>query len=164
MATTTIRLLTAAKEKPGIAALSAAGIFFLFPSIQLITTPLAFDIWFRDLSQKPLNSILYFIFSILFGMFISLFLYTRNKCFDCGTERAGSGFVGSILGFIFGVCPACFSFVGLLLPLGPSLFLTTYSPLFTILSISIIAFSIFKLGGFKRTTAVANMRAEKERD
>jgi hypothetical protein len=49
-----------------------------------------------------------------------------------------------------GVCPACFSFIGFLLPLGTSIFLTTYSPLSTGLSIAIIVFSIFKLGGFKR--------------
>ncbi len=158
-----IRLIQATKDNPVISSLSAAGIFFLLPLIQSIGTSLAFEIWFTDIFQKPLNSILYFVFSILFGMFISLYLYSRKKCFDCKTEKARSGFLGSILGFIFGVCPACFSFIGFLLPLGPSLFLTTYSPVFTILSISIITFSIFKLGGFKRTT-VANMQAENERN
>src|SRR5437867_4900644 len=160
---TAIRLLTAAKEKSGLAALSAAGIFFLLPLIQMISTPLAFDIWFTDLQQKPLNSMLYVAFSILFGAFISLYLFTRNKCFECKSENARTGFAGSVAGFMVGVCPACFSFIGLLLPLGPTLFLTTYSPLFTILSISIIVFSIFKLGGF-RQTAVVNMQAEKKQD
>jgi hypothetical protein len=145
-----IRLLSAAKDKPVITALSATGIFFLFPLIQLINTSLAFDIWFLDLQQKPWSSIPYIAFSILFGMFISLYLFTRNKCFDCKPEAARTGFAGSVAGFMVGVCPACFSFISVLLPLGPTLFLTTYSPVFTAISIAIVLFSIYKLGGFRK--------------
>jgi hypothetical protein len=148
---TAIRLLTAVKEKPEVAVLSAVGIFFLLPLIQMLNTPLAFDIWFTDLQQKPLNSMLYVAFSILFGAFISLYLFTRNKCFDCKPENARTGFAGSVAGFMVGVCPACFSFIGVLLPLGPTLFLTTYSPIFTAISIGIMLFSIYKLGGFRKT-------------
>jgi hypothetical protein len=148
---TAIRLLTAVKEKPEVAVLSAVGIFFLLPLIQMLNTPLAFDIWFTDLQQKALNSMLYVAFSILFGAFISLYLFTRNKCFDCKPENARTGFAGSVAGFMVGVCPACFSFIGVLLPLGPTLFLTTYSPIFTAISIAIVLFSIYKLGGFRKT-------------
>src|SRR5215218_779547 len=147
---TSIRLLSAVKDKPAIAAISATGIFFLLPLIQLVNTPLAFDIWFLDLQQKPWSSIPYIAFSILFGMFISLYLYTRNKCFDCKPKAARTGFAGSLVGFMVGVCPACFSFIGVLLPLGPTLFLTAYSPIFTAISIAIVLFSIYKLGGFRK--------------
>jgi hypothetical protein len=145
-----IRLLYAVKDKPAIAAISATGIFFLLPLIQLINTSLAFDIWFLDLQQRPWSSIPYIAFSILFGMFVSLYLFTRNKCFDCRPEEARTGFAGSIAGFMIGICPACFSFIGVLLPLGPTLFLTTYSPVFTLISIGIVVFSIYKLGGFRK--------------
>lgn len=145
-----IRLISAVKDRPAIAAISATGIFFLLPLIQLVNTPLAFDIWFLDLQNKPLSSIPYVAFSILFGMFISLYLFTRNKCFDCKPENARTGFAGSVAGFMVGVCPACFSFIGVLLPLGPTLFLTTYSPVFTAISIGIVLFSIYKLGGFRK--------------
>lgn len=143
-----IILFEAVKKKPAIALLSAIGIFFLNPLIQSFTTPLAFEIWFTDISQKPLNSILYFVFSGLFGMFISLYLYSKNKCIDRKPD-AKTGMSGSMLGFVIGVCPACFSFIGFLLPLGGSLFLTTYSPLFLLLAIGIVSFSIHKMGGFK---------------
>ncbi|MGH9876311.1 MAG: hypothetical protein ACREBU_03365 [Nitrososphaera sp.] len=149
-----IRLLSAVKDKAAIAALSATGIFFLLPSIQLINTPLAFDIWFLDLQQKPWSSVPYIVFSILFGMFISLYLFTRKKCFDCRPETARTGFAGSVVGFMVGVCPACFSFIGVLLPLGPTLILTTYSPVFTMMSIAIVLFSIYKLGGFRKAELV----------
>lgn len=146
------RLISAVKDKPAIAVIAAAGMFFLLPVIQLINTPLAFDIWFLDLQQKPWSSIPYIAFSILFGMFISLYLFTRNKCIDCKPEKGGAktGFAGSVIGFMVGVCPACFSFIGVLLPLGPTLFLTSYSPIFTGISIAIVLFSIYKLGGFKK--------------
>jgi hypothetical protein len=149
-----IRLLSAVKDKPAIAAISATGIFFLLPLIQLVNTSLAFDIWFLDLQQKPWSSIPYIAFSILFGTFISLYLFARNKCFDCKPEAARTGFAGSVVGFMIGVCPACFSFIGVLLPLGPTLFLTTYSPIFTAISIAIVLFSIYKLGGFRKTELV----------
>lgn len=153
-----MRLVTAVKEKPAIAAIAAAGIFFLLPLTQLVNTPLAFDIWFLDLQHKPWSSIPYVAFSILFGMFIPLYLYTRNKCLDCKPEKARTGFAGSVVGFMVGVCPACFSFIGVLLPLGPTIFLTAYSPLFTGISIAIVLFSIYKLGGFKRQVAPDMLR------
>jgi hypothetical protein len=143
-----IFLFEAVKEKLGIAVLSAIGIFFTNPLIQLLITPLAFDIWFADLAQKPLSSIPYFAFSILFGMFIALYLHAKNKCIDCKKD-AKAGFGGSSFGFMLGVCPACFSFIGFLLPLGGSIFLTTFSPIFTVGSIGIILFSIYKMSGFK---------------
>jgi len=160
----TMPLLSAVKDKPAIAAISAIGIFFLLPLIQMINTPLAFDIWFLDLQNKPQSSIPYIAFSVLFGMFISLYLFTRNKCLDCKPEKgARTGFAGSVIGFMVGVCPACFSFIGVLLPLGPTLFLTSYSPIFTGISIAIVLFSIYKLGGFKKLATASMVGSTKGR-
>lgn len=143
-----ILLLEAVKEKSAIAALASIGIFFVNPLVQSISTRLAFEIWFIDLIQKPLSSIPYMVFSVLFGMFIVLYIYAKNKCINCKKD-ARTGIGGTSLGFMIGVCPACFSFVGFLLPLGGSIFLTTFSPLFISASIGIILFSIYRIGGFK---------------
>jgi len=148
-----ILLFEAAKEKLAITIIAALGIFFLTPLIQSITTPLAFDIWFLDIVQKPLTSIQYIAFSVLFGMFISLYLYSKNKCIDCKTD-AKTGFGGTTLGFVLGVCPACFSFIGFLLPLSGSIFLTTYSPIFIAVAIGIILFSIYRMAGFKSLSEI----------
>ena len=86
-------------------------------------------------------------------MFIALYLYSKNKCIDC-KPGAKAGFGGSTLGFVLGVCPACFSFIGFLLPLSGSIFLTTYSPLFMLVAIGIILFSIHKMGGFKNPSTI----------
>ena len=141
----------AIRARKSITIISAISIFFLLPLIQSITTPLAFEIWFTDLINKPLNSALYIIFSILFGIYISLYLYNRsNVCIDCKNNANKTGLVGSALGFLIGVCPACFSFLAFLLPLGSSIILSIYSPLFTLIAIAVIAYSIYRFGGFKR--------------
>lgn len=147
-----IRLCSAIKERPIITIVLAISMFFVTPIIQSMITPLAFEIWFRQLLQKPISAVPYAAFSVLFGILVSMYLYSKNKCFDCNKKEEGirSGFVGSVLGFILGVCPACFSFIGFLLPLSASIFLTHYSPIFNTLSVAIVLFSIFKLGGFKK--------------
>ncbi len=146
-------LFEAIKEKPAITAISAIGIFFVNPLIQSLSTPLAFQIWSTDILQKPGSSVPYVVFSILFGVFISLYLYSKNKCVDCKPD-AKVGVGGSALGFVLGVCPACFSFIGVILPLGGSIFLTRYYPIFIVASIAIILFSIYKLGGFKKMSTL----------
>ena len=143
-----IILLEATKEKPLAVLIASIGMFFVTPLVQSVTTSLAFEIWFVDVLEKPLSSIPFFVFSALFGMFIALYLYSKNKCIDCKPE-ARTGFGGSVLGLVMGICPACFSFIGFLLPLSGSIFLTVYSPLFMLLAIGIILFSIHKMGGFK---------------
>jgi hypothetical protein len=145
-----ILIVRVLKEKPLLVVVIAAVMFLITPIIQSFNTPLAFEIWFRDLYQKPLNSALYIIFSILFGMFVTLYLYFRNSCIDCKISKATkSGISGTILGFMIGVCPACFSFIGFLVPLSVSLLLTAYAPIFMAASIAIILFSIHRIGGFR---------------
>lgn len=148
-----ITLIQAAKQKPLIVLASAIGIFFLNPLIQSVNTSLAFQIWFSDIVQKPFSSIVYFTFSILFGNFVSLYFFAKNICVDC-KPNAKTGMGGTAFGFIIGMCPACFSFIGFLLPLSGSLFLSSYSPLFILVSIGIILFSIHKMGGFKVPSVV----------
>ena len=145
-----ILLVKVIKEKPLLVVALAVVMFFVTPIMQSFNTSLAFEIWFRDLYQKPWNSVLYIIFSVLFGVFITLYLYSRNRCIDCKTSKATkSGITGTLLGFMIGVCPACFSFIGFLVPLSASIFLTTFAPKFMTASIAIILYSIHRVGGFK---------------
>ena len=145
-----ILLVKVIKEKPVLVIALAVVMFFVTPIIQSFNTSLAFEIWFRDLYQKPLNSALFIIFSVLFGMFITLYLYSKNRCIDCKTSKAAkSGIAGTLLGFVMGVCPACYSLIGFLVPLSASIFLTTFSPIFITASIAIILYSILRVGGFK---------------
>ena len=145
-----ILLVRIIKEKVLLVVALAALMFLVIPIFQSFNTSLAFEIWVRDLYQKPMNSVLYIIFSILFGMFVTLYLYSRNSCIDCRrTTSTKPGIVGTLLGFIIGVCPACLSFIGFLIPLSASLFLTAFAHIFMAASIATILFSIYKLRGFK---------------
>lgn len=145
-----MRIITAFRENLFHALASSAGVFFLPPVIQLATTPLAFEIWYKTLLDRPLNTFLYIVFALAFGLLVSLYLHARNKCLDCSPSDVNTGFGGAVVGFAIGICPACFSLIGVLLPLSGSILLTTYSPVFTALSIALIAFSIRRLGGFKK--------------
>ncbi|MBI5046816.1 hypothetical protein HZC07_03735 [Candidatus Micrarchaeota archaeon] len=144
-----MHLLRAFKQKPVHAILAALGIFFLTPMIQLLNTPLAFEIWYNTFVANPLNAFLYILFSITFGLYISLYLDCKNKCVDCKNSAGGEGFLGALMGLVLGVCPACFSFLTVLLPLSGSIFLTAFAPFLTALSIVIMFYSINQLGGFK---------------
>jgi hypothetical protein len=145
-----ILIVRVVKEKPLLVMMLAIIMFFLTPIIQSFNTPLAFEIWFRDLYQKPVNSSLYIVFSILFGIFVTLYLYIRSICIDCKTSKATkTGILGTILGFTIGICPACFSFIGFVVPLSASLLLTSFAPIFITASIAIILFSIHRVGGFR---------------
>ena len=146
-----MRLVRTLREKPLHAILSALIIFLLPSFIQSLSTPLAFEIWFKTLIERPINGMLYIILSVLFGMLVSLYIFAKNKCTDCGKKDVSAGFGGATLGFVLGICPACISFIGFLLPLGATIFLTAYAPIFTILSIALLIFSIHKLGGFKKS-------------
>jgi hypothetical protein len=143
-------MITALREQPAYAFLSASVALLLFPIVQTVVTPLAFEIWFRTLIERPASGALFVVFSILFGMLVPLYIYSKNKCFDCKKRDVDTGVTGAITGFIFGVCPACISVIGLFLPLGLSILLTVYAPVFTASSIGMILFSIWRLGGFKK--------------
>jgi len=145
-----MRVIAALKDQPTYAVLSALGMLLLSPVVLLISTPLALEIWYRTLIGKPVGLGLYAVFSVLFGLFVSLFFYSRNKCFDCKKGDMETGFAGAITGFVLGVCPACFSIIGVFLPLVFSIFITVYAPVFTALSIGMILFSIWRLGGLKK--------------
>ena len=146
-------LFEAARQRVAIAVLAAIGIFLATPLIQLLNSSLALKAWYLGLVENPFNASLYVLFSVLFGFFIALYLYSKNKCIDCKPAvRTGIG--GSAIGFLIGVCPACFPILALVLPLSGTLFLTRYSYIFIVVSIAIILFSIYKMGGFKSIPAL----------
>ncbi|MGH2613541.1 MAG: hypothetical protein ACRDFB_10915 [Rhabdochlamydiaceae bacterium] len=144
-------LFYAARKNLAIVVLSAIAAFFLTPLVGILSTPLSFQIWFAQLGHDPWSAIPYIVFSVLFGLFIQLYRYSKNNCRDCKVQSR-TGFGGSVFGFMLGICPACFSFVGFIIPLGGSIFLTRYSPLFLSVSIAVILFSIYKMGGLRKTT------------
>jgi len=111
---------------------------------------------FRYFNKTSKLSTIHNILYTLWHVYITLHVCEeRYICIDCErvdikASNANTGILGTVIGFIIGVCPACFSLIGVLLPLGVSITLSAYSSYFTLLSIAIILFSIFKLGGVKK--------------
>jgi hypothetical protein len=111
-------------------------------------------VWFVSLTTIPLNAALYILFSILFGLVVSLQVYSmRNPgvCKISNTKKGlRTGAFGTFFGFFIGVCPACVGLLGLILPLGVILTLTAFGWVFMLIAIGIMIFSIYHLGGFKK--------------
>ena len=79
------------KERPAFIITMIIVMFFITPVIQSINTSLAFEIWFRDLSQKPIIAIMYGTFSILVGY---SFRYTRTLETNVQIVKSEHGRIG----------------------------------------------------------------------
>jgi len=139
----------------GIAVLSALGIGLFLPLVQTGLKPDNMLAWYLTLVDRPLNTGLYVIFSVLFGVLVALQLYNKHICKTCNvktdSKKASTfGGTGAVLGFALGVCPACIGLIGLLLPLTVSITLTNYNWLFMSIAIAIMFVSIKFLGGLDK--------------
>ena len=130
-----------------IAIVSAIFMFFFLPYVQ--TFGVATDLWYKIIPR--LNLILFIIFIALFGMFVSYQIYKIRGPKVCRIKRStATGALGTAFGFIIGVCPACIGFAGLFLPIGIVTTLVVFGPFFLLISISLMVFSIYINGGFKK--------------
>ncbi len=126
----------------------AVFMFFFLPFVQ--TLGLNTDLWYEVI--PPLNFILFITFDIVFGLFVSFQIYQYMGPKECRINKksAAGGFLGTALSFIVGICPVCFGFASVLLPLGVVATLVVFGPVFIILSILLMLFSIHSNDGFKR--------------
>ncbi len=146
-----IKLLDVLKKKTHLSIFIVATIAMLFtyPYIQSLGL---IEIWF--LLITPLNLVLYIIFSVLFGLVLSMQIYVMRQPKTCSISgrvgSAGSGAVGSFIAFITVACPACFSFISLFLPFGAIAFIATYNTILLVLSLFVMVLALYLLGSFKR--------------
>ena len=140
------------KKYFAIAILSAIAIGILFPIIQTGFLLNTIDVWFLTLLDKPLNAALYLIFSMVFGIMVALQVFNLKECKTCkvNVKNSSGAFGGAIIGFAFGICPACVGLIGLILPLGVSVALNYYGWIFTTIAIALMLYTIHILGGFKK--------------
>jgi len=140
------------KKKPlmiGIAGAIIVGL--LLPVLQTGFFQNSFSAWFLTLMKSPLNTGLYIVYSLLFGIVVAVQAYNLLNPAVCNPKKGvRTGLAGAGLGFFVGVCPACIGIVGLILPLGVSLTLTYYSWIFMLFAIGVLVISLYLLGGFKK--------------
>ena len=139
-----------------ITIVAALFMFFFLPFIQVLGIGSNIDLWYKILLETNygLNAVLFIVFCILFGMFVSFQIYKFGQPKVCPVGRTAGkgvlGYLGSVLAFFVGVCPACLGFAGLLLPLSVVTTLVVFGPIFILISIVLIFLSIHINGGFKK--------------
>ncbi|MFH1978077.1 MAG: hypothetical protein ABIJ92_02020 [Candidatus Aenigmatarchaeota archaeon] len=128
-----------------IAVVAAVFMFFFLPYVQ--TLGLQTDLWYQII--PPIQLALFVVFVALFGAFVSFIIYRYRGPKVCDIKSTSGGGIGAAFAFIVGVCPGCIGFAGLLLPIGVVSTLAIYGPIFLLLSIALMLFSIHMNGGFK---------------
>lgn len=137
---------------------SSVIVFSLFPIIQIQTAGgfRNIDLWFEVIPKT--NLILVIIFSILFGLFFSFYVYnTDKKICSLKEKRIGvtQGSLAAIMGILVPACPACAPLIALFLPASLSIsvaaFFNKYSTLLLTLSLLLLVLGIYVLGGFKES-------------
>ncbi|MBI2668184.1 hypothetical protein HYX17_05460 [Candidatus Woesearchaeota archaeon] len=141
------------KEYAFIALISAIAMVLVYPYLQVILNGGFYNyfFWYEViLNQSILNFILYLIFSILFGLVISLNIYNfRNRA--CSIKgSSGSAGLGSILAVFIPQCGACVSLTTLFLPAAAAGILIRYNSIFNLISIGILLLAVYLVGGFKK--------------
>ncbi|MBI4918380.1 hypothetical protein HY837_00490 [archaeon] len=112
------------------------------------------DVWFEVIPK--LNLSLLVVTSFLFGILLTLQIHTfrHHACsLKHQTISTTSGGIGTLIAFIVPACPACLPLVAFILPAATALsfaqFMVENSDFFLVLSIIMMIFGIYLLGGFK---------------
>jgi hypothetical protein len=139
-----IKLIEAWKnKKAGLIGILTSFIIFLWPAIPLKGV----GVWLKTLSSTSFTLFLYSILALLSGSFVVLYIYDK-QCKTCEINPSGGAFA-SIFGVLLGACPACIPVLAFFLPLSVSITLSYFSQIFLLLSIFILLFIIYRMGGFK---------------
>lgn len=145
-----MKLLNVLKIKKylALAILLSVLMFSIYVYTQVLFIVENIDLWF---STVPLlNLILFIAFSGIFGMAMSYQVYLWKQPKTCSIKQSTPGAAGTLMSFLVVQCPACASLGALFLPVSAIAVLTVLSVPITLLSISLLLFTIFRLGGFKK--------------
>ena len=137
--------------------ISSVFMIIFFPVAQSLATGglQNLDLWFRVIPK--VNLFLLGVYSILFGALLSLQIYNfKSKECDIEQKVAGASTTGvsAVIASLVPACPACLSWVSLLLPasfgLTATIFMIKYNGLILLGSIILLLAAMYLLGGFKR--------------
>jgi len=131
---------------PSVTALAAMLAIFLWPSLPLR----GIGNWMTVYFHTPYLFYLYPIIAVLSGIYVGLYVYNKKVAPCCSVESAHTGFVGSLTGILLGACPACIPVIAIFLPLAFNIFLSRIAPIFSVISIAILLWVIYKMNAFKQ--------------
>ena len=131
---------------PAATALITILIIFLWPSLPLR----GIGNWMTIYFNTPYLFYLYPIIAVLSGVYVGLYVYNKKVAPCCSVESVPSGVAGSLTGILLGACPACIPVIAVFLPLAFNIFLSRIAPIFSVISIAILLWVIYKMNAFKR--------------
>jgi len=131
---------------PAFAALTTAIAIFFWPALPLRSIAN----WLVIYANTPYLTFLYPAIAILSGVYIGLYVYNKKVAPCCSIETVKGGAAGSFVGVLLGACPACIPVIAIFLPLAFNVFLSRVAPIFSIISIAILLWVIYRMNGFKR--------------
>lgn len=131
---------------PALAALFTIAFVFLWPSIPLggITKWLEFFYYYTP------QNYLYLLMAIFSGLYVGIYVYDKTVARCCSIQNRKVGILGSSVGILLGACPACIPVLAFFLPLSVTIVLSRISLAFLVIAIGIMAFSIYRMNGFKK--------------
>ena len=133
---------------PAVTALITMLAIFLWPSLPLR----GIGNWMIVYVNTPYLLYLYPVIAVLSGIYVGLYVYNKKVAPCCSVERARAGFAGSLTGILLGACPACIPVIAIFLPLAFNVFLSRIAPIFSVISIVILLWVIYRMNAFKRFT------------
>lgn len=153
-----MKILKILKNKNYLLLAISSSLFMLiiYPLLQAYATGglQNLDLWLKVIPK--LNFMLVILFSILFGLLLTLQIFnlkTKICSIKNKTVSASIGTFGTVLAFLAPACPACLSIVSLLIPAALSLsliqFLVKFNTTVLIISNILMILGLLLLGGFK---------------
>lgn len=131
---------------PALATLATIAAIFFWPALPLRSL----ENWLTVYANTPYITYLYPIVALLSGVYVGLYVYNKKVALYCSVETVKGGAAGSFMGILLGACPACIPVIAIFLPLAFNIFLSRVAPIFSVFSIVILLWVIYRMNGFKR--------------
>jgi len=131
---------------PALAALATAIAIFFWPALPLR----GIANWLVIYINTPYLTFLYPVIAILSGEYMGLYVYNKKAAPCCPIKTIKGGAAGSLVGVLLGACPACIPVIAIFLPLAFNVFLSRIAPVFSVFSIAILLWVIYRMNGFTR--------------
>ncbi len=128
----------------------------LYPYIQSLGN---LEEWFMTIT--PPNFILYIVFSVLFGVAMTLQIYNIKEIKMCQLRTVESSIASVVAEFFVVQCPVCISFLTLFLPATAIALLTLYNVYISLFAVVLLIVTIYLLGGFKTEKKKKSKRKSK---
>ena len=146
--------------RPVLAAVSTMAVVFLWPSIPLGGV----GNWLRFFYYYSPQNYLLSLMTVLCGLYVGLYVYNKTVAACCPMGNARTDAVGSLIGIVLGVCPACIPVLGFFLPLTVTMYLSYASWVFTVIAIAVLGFGISRFNGFKKVAMEEDGLLARERN